>query len=297
MNGSRLLALLVVLLLILSLSACSSDEPEATQSTTQEAPLVTEPTAEVGENGELIYEGANAKCLFENESCSFTLMKAEIDSLSDYCWDVTLVNSTGTPQIFTIDEVYVNDIRFDPNWAVKVEAGKTVDESIIWTAPEMDARKITQITRVDFVLRVYADNGREYANVALTSYPSGKSAYIPRERDPQTTDVVLINNEAYTVIITGDDPDNRWGYALELYLQNKSGRNVEFTIENVLVSGEEIDPQWRYAVAAGKQATSEIIWFDHELEELEDITGITFELVICDDSGNVLTRESFVYVP
>lgn len=299
MNRTRIIALLMAFAMLFSLAACSSEGKAPEKTTEKENPLSTEPTAEVGESGELIYEGANGKCLFENESCSFTLMKAEIDSLSDYCWDVTLVNSTTSAQIFTVDQVYVNDYAFDPVWAVRVEAGQTLNESIIWSSPEMEARGIMQITRVDLNLRVYAqeDHSREYANVALTSYPSGKSAYIPQARNPKTTDVVLMDTADFSVIITGFDPDDRWGAALKMYLLNKTQQAAVFTIENVIVGGYDLDPQFRRTVPAGKQALADVVWFERDIEEIGDINGITFDLVIRDTEGNGLVQSSHVYVP
>lgn len=299
MNRTRLIALIMALAMLLSLAACSSEEASSENTTEKENPLSTEPTAEVGDDGELIYEGANGKCLFENEACSITLMKAEIDSLSDYCWDVTLVNSSTSAQIFTVDEVFVNDYSFDPVWAVRVEAGQTLNESIIWSSPEMEARGIMQITRVDLRLRVYAqdDHSQEYANVRLTSYPSGKSAYIPQTRNPKTTDVVLMDTADFTVIITGFDPDDRWGSAMKMYLLNKTQTTAVFTLENVIVGGFDLDPQFKRVLPAGKQVLADVLWFESDLEEVGTINGITFDLVIRDTDGNGLVQSSHVYVP
>jgi len=292
----RYLAWVLALGIMFALCACSSEKKPTEAPTVPTNLLVTEPTAETGMNGEVITEGANSKCLFENEFCSFTLQKAEIDSLSDYCWDVTLVNRTGTEQVFTMDDVYVNDYQLDPNWAVKVPAGMTAEEKIVWPSPEMEALGIMQVTRVDFVLRVNSASA-ELAKVELTNYPSGKSAYIPQARNPMTTDIVLIDNAEYTAIITGFDPDDRWGCKLELYLHNKTGQTVVFSAKNVLVSGCELDPQWRCTVPAGKQSVSQMLWFDEQLEEAGDVTGITFDLDISTTSGTVLTGGSYVYVP
>ena len=302
MKRIRLISLLLALLAVLCLTACSSKDVPASQTEDpSEAVLPTEAPMEMGEHGELIFDDSRNITLFENESCSFTLNKAEIDSLSDYNWDVSLMNRAGAVQIFTIDEVYVNDIAFDPGWACKVEGSKATDSHIIWTAPEMEARGITQITRVDFRLRIYPEGGAgsPSADQFITVYPSGRSAYIPQTRNPQTTDVVLLDNESYTLIATGFEPDNRWGYAVNLYLANKTGAPVEFSAESVAVSGDACSPQWACTLGAGKQGSSQMVWLDASLEEagIEAVSGITFDLVVRDLSGAELFRDSYVLVP
>lgn len=299
MNFKRLIALILALLCLFALSACSSESKSADTTTAAAEEENTEPTNEIGQNGELIFEEANSKNLFENESCSFVLNRAQIDSLSDYCWDVTVKNTTASTLIFTVDEVYTNDFRFDPVWACRVEPGQTLDENIIWSALEMEARGITQITKVDLKLRVYdaLDNSLEYANVSITNYPSGKSAYIAQKRNPRTTDVVLIDNNDYTIIVTGCDTEHRWGLAMDLYLLNKTDKPVVFTAENVLVVGTPIDPQWSCTLPAGKQALSQMLWFESDLEELGKINGISFDLLVQDMNGNVLTQSSHIFVP
>ncbi len=287
---------LIILLVIamLSLCACSS---EAEKDSTEANTLATEAIAETGPSGELIHEGSAGKKLFENDSCSITLQKAEIDSLSDYCWNVTLVNTSASTQIFTVENTFVNDIAIDPVWAVKIPAGATVEERIIWAAPELQERAITQVGRVDLKLRVFAENGTEFADADITCYPSGKSAYLPSTRNPQTTDVVLMDTADYTAIITGYNNEHRWGCALELYLYNKTDKAITINAENVLVSGCDCDPQWSITLPGGKQAYSEMIWFDEQLAEAGEITGVSFDLHVFDENGVSLTATSHVFVP
>ena len=156
---------LIILLVIamLSLCACSS---EAEKDSTEANTLATEAIAETGPSGELIHEGSAGKKLFENDSCSITLQKAEIDSLSDYCWNVTLVNTSASTQIFTVENTFVNDIEIDPVWAVKIPAGATVEERIIWAAPELQERAITQVGRVDLKLHVFAEKSSLRRSIA-----------------------------------------------------------------------------------------------------------------------------------
>lgn len=288
----RFLAIFMAVLMLAMLCACSGDKAEQTTSSTTEEKQ--DEQIELGESGERILEGTGT--LYEDEALSLTLRKAEIDSLSDYNWSVTLVNRSDEDLIFTVDNVYVNNVLFDPNWAVKVEVGDSLDDNLIWSSPEMTARDITEVTRVDLTLRVTSESGKEYARVDLTNYPSGRSADFTRSRSAQTTDITVLDNESYQVLIVGDDADNRWGFALELYLDNRTEKTVVFSAENVTVNGAASDPQWRCELPAGKRAYSEAVWFDADLND-EDVSTIGFDLVIRDTNGNVLTRQSVTYNP
>lgn len=289
----RFFAILLALLMLTALCACSSGESKepAASSISTDAP---QEDNEGGESSERVFEGVGT--LYENENLSLTLRKAEIDSLSDYNWGVTLVNKSDEELIFTFDDVYINSILFDPCWAVKVDVGMSTEENIIWSSPEMSERGITEVTRVDFTLRVTSESGKEYARVELTNFPSGKSADIVRSRSAQTTDITVLDNESYRAIIVGDDTENRWGFSLELYLENNTEQTVVFTAENVNVNGEKSDPQWRCELPAGKRAYSEAVWFDSDFEG-EAVSTVTFELVIRDTNGNTVTRQSVTYNP
>lgn len=286
----RFLAFFMAALMLLTLCACSAEESE---SSTEEESSSTE-AVESEQTEQQVFEGVGL--LYGNEDLSLTLRKSEIDSLSDYNWSVTLANMSDDDLIFTFDNVYVNNILFDPCWVAKVGIGDSVDENIIWSSPEMEARGITEVTRVDFTLRVTSEDGKEYLNVDLTNYPSGQSADFSRSRSAQTTDIIMMDNESYPALIVGDDPENRWGFALEVYLENNTEQTVVFTAENVIVNGEASDPAWRCELPSGKRAYSEVVWFDGDFEG-EAVNTITFDLVVRDANGNALMRRSVTYNP
>ncbi len=291
-----------VLLVALSLCACSSGEVAQTQSTTAVNSLVAQQqNYETGANGERIIEGSVDQVLFQNDFCSMTLNKAEIDSLSDYRMDVTLVNRTDTAQVFTFKHAYVNDYDFDPLWVAQVEAGQTVTADIIWTAPAMQERGIAQVTRVDFELCVYAADAPDsvFANEEITLYPSVKSTHITQTRSRVTTDIDVVDNEEIKFVIVSYDGDNRWGKALEVYAQNKTDVRLTFTLENVTINDQPLDPHWRYELNDNKQGNRQILFLDSDLEklQLEGTLELEYELVVYRENGTELARIPHTFVP
>lgn len=293
----RLIALLVLAAMILC--ACSSEKTPSTEK--NNSSQTNKPSGQAGQQGEMIFEGSNNVCLFENDACSMTLTKAEIDSLSDYCWDVTVVNCTDRAQIFTMKRAYVNDFDFDPLWVERVEAGRTLETKIIWQSPQMQERGIMQVTRVDFNLSVYEADAPEntVANEQITVYPSTKSAHIDYLRSRMTTDIDVVDNEHFKFVIVGFDGESRWGSELKVYAANHDSFPVIFKLDNVTVNDQPCDPQWSYRLDGGKQGFGSIVWFDSALEELaiEGSMEFQYDLLICDENGTVLERVSHTFVP
>lgn len=292
----RILA--VILLLVLLLCACSDNS--VTQAPVSTKPAPGRQSASLGANGELIYEGSENKVLFENELCSLTLVKAEIDSQSDYCWYVVLVNRADHALNFSFDRTYVNDFDLDSLWAQRVEAGETVEASILWASPELQDRGITQVTRVDANLHISnAETGDLLVDQDITVYPSVKSAHITQSRASVTTDIAITDNDEFKILLIDFDEQTRWGKDLKVYVQNKTDNRVTVTMENVTVNDQPCDPLWRYTLDGGKQGYSHIVWFESVLEEAgaEGTLEFEYEFVVYSESGGVLARIPHTFVP
>ena len=286
----RVFSLFMAVCSAVILASCASETKITAQPTTQDTTQIEE-----------VIESSSNVSLFENEFCSLSLEKSEIDSLSDYCWSVVLTNYTENTQIFTFKRAYVNDCDFDPLWVERVDAGKTVESKIIWQSPELQKRGITHVTRVDFNLLVYQADQQEnvYANSDLTLYPSGKGAHITHSRSSVNTDVEVVNSENFKFIITGFDGNARWGKAMDVYAVNNIEQRVIFTIENVTLEDQPANPSWSYVLDSKKQGPSQIVWTDAMFSEIavEGALEFEFDIVIRADNGNVIERIPFTFVP
>ena len=99
-------------------------------------------------------------------------------------------------------------------------------------------------------------------------------------------EIVVCDNEYLTFKITGIDPDNMWGYTLEVFIENKTDKDIMISLDGVSVNGYMCDPFWGTDVYAGKKANSEISWSDTQLEEnkIENIEDIDFTLHVTDNN-------------
>ena len=118
------------------------------------------------------------------------------------------------------------------------------------------------------------------------------------EKNTGFEEKVFVDDENCTFKITEIDPDNEWGYTLKAYLENKTDKNLMYTMEDVSVNGFMCDPFWAETVQAGKKAKSEISFFEEDFAELgiENVEEIEFTLSIYDDDdfeAADLVKETF----
>lgn len=79
----------------------------------------------------------------------------------------------------------------------------------------------------------------------------------------------VVDNDYCTIKITGIDPNNTWGYTLDVYLENKSAdTDYMFSLSFSSVNGLGMDALFATEVAPGKKANEQIHFTDRELNAL-----------------------------
>ena len=290
MKGKQWLALLLAALLLLGLGACGGEEeaPDAGQSSGGEQPSYLEGSANV--------------CLFENESCAFTLTSTGTDAWGDYCWNVAMTNKTGRELVFTMDDVSVNGYEADPYWADDVGASQSAPSVVSWFQSTFDDCGIQSVKRVDFQLTVYPAGESEnvLAGTGITLYPDGKAAFEDTSRQLQESDTILADTEELQIIATGCKADESGGFTVSLYLENRTENDYSLTLENVKVNGQRCDPLWTRELVGGRRSFSDVSWFGADLESMEiyTVTRVEFDLVAADIStGSSILEQHCVIEP
>ena len=77
---------------------------------------------------------------------------------------------------------------------------------------------------------------------------------------------ILCVNEYVTVVVTGYEHDDIWGYSAKLFLMNKTNKNVMVSVNGASVNGYMSDPFFAKSVSSGKCAFSSITWSNTALE-------------------------------
>ena len=247
---------------------------------------------------------AFSQVIVESEDIYFAIKSVRTDAALGYTWKVYVENRTDRNLMFSFEKVSVNGVMCDPFWAEVVNSGKKGNCEITWMRDSLQKRQIEEVTQVDFTLNIYNDD--DYTEAPLmhdpfTVYPLGEDKASETVREPAKTDQVLVDNDSCSVIVTAFEPDNSWGFAMQVYLVNKTDKDLVFSADDASINGIMCDPFWADIVVSGKRSFSTVLWDKSALDEneIEKVEQISLPMIIYadDDIGNPVVEETFELTP
>lgn len=242
----------------------------------------------------------------DNEECSIKITGIDPQNAFGYSLKLTLENkSADKTYMFSVSGASINGVETDPLFAQDVAAGKKANSDINFLDSALSDNGITDFTDIELSFRVY-DNDDWMADAVAEEtvhiYPYGEDKATVFKRQPQSTDNIIIDNEYVTVTVIGYENDSIWGYTLKLFLENKSDKNIMFSVDEASINGYMMDPFYAKSVAAGKCAFSSMSWANTTLEEngITEVNNIEFTLRAYDNddfTANDLANEVITLTP
>lgn len=240
----------------------------------------------------------------DNENCFFSIKN--IDPAGDWGFTVNVFceNKTDKTLMFSWDKVSVMGFMVDPFWATEVAAGKKANAAISFSYDSLDQIGMESVDDITFTLRV-SDSSDWSVDPVLEEeyaiYPTGKSiqdiSYPARKTSD--TEVILYDNDEYSVIVLSNEADGG-DFLMHYYLENKTGHEIMFSMDDVSVNGYMADPFWGTSVAAGKKLYATARFYESLLSDngIEAVEEIEFTLRVSNaDSWDTHATEVFTYVP
>ena len=244
--------------------------------------------------------------LVDREDLYFAIRDVKDNSALGYTWQVYVENRTDKNLMFSFERVAVNGVMCDPYWAEVIAAGKKGNCEIVWLRDSLDQRQITDVRNIEFTLNVYNDDVYTEAPLmhdTFTVYPLGQDAAAATKvvRKLTLADQILVDNKDCTVLVTGFEPDNSWGFVMNLYLVNKTDKDLIFSAEDSLINENPCYLYWTEIVTAGNAAYSSVLWEKGDLDESEIqlVRKISFPLYVFSDQNiaEPLIDSSFLIKP
>lgn len=267
------LSTLVALFLLFCLTACSTtltEESSAPAFSAEKESDSTQTTAAPTQKPEkdITFEEL---IVVDNEECTIKITGIDPDNMWGYTLNAYLENkSQDKTYMFSVSSAAVDGLQCDPFFATEVAPGKKANSDISFSDSTLEANGITDFTDIEISFRVYDYNDWMADAVAETTvhvYPYGEENASVFTREAQSSDNIIIDNEYATVIVTGYENDAIWGYTVNLFLINKTDKEVMFSVDEASVNGYMADPFWATSVNAGKCAFSSVYWSNSTLEE------------------------------
>lgn len=241
----------------------------------------------------------------DNSECSIKITGIDPDGMWGYTLNAELENkSSDTTYMFTIDRAAVNGVEIETLFAPEVAPGKKANEEISFSTSDLEEQGLVEFTDIMLSFRVYDSVdwlAEDVATEVIHIYPMGEEKAQKFVRESKPTDVVLMDNEYATVIVTGYEDDPILGYTVNLFYVNKSDVALTFSADEVSVNGYMVDPFYAEAVAKGNSSISSMTWPDSAFQDnnITEVEKIEFLLRIYDemDWENDLVKERITLKP
>lgn len=279
-------------------------ETEPTQTRDQE----TEPAQEIPEKESrtTVIGGAGETTVVDNEECTI-----QITGVADDVWGYTVKaylenKSADKTYMFSVTGASINGVQTDPFFASEVAPGKKANVEILFSDIKEELPDLDAYTDIMLMFRVYDSNDWSAEPVAEPSvrlYPLGQENAVKYAREPQDTDRVLCDTDAIKVTVIGVDPDNTWGYALKLCVENKTeDKTIMVSADQVSVNGFMLDPFFATEVLPGCCKFDTMSWSSDSFAEngITEVTDVEMELCCYDSNnwdGNDLVNEVVRFQP
>lgn len=275
----KIFALILVLVLSLSFAACTTEPADGNTTTTSKQTTVNNTDSTEFEKVLVV----------DNDICKIEIVGAEDDMIWGYTLKVAIENkSADTDYTFTVDDAVINGVQCDAVFYSDVAAGKKANEELVFTDDDLERNEIGKYTDIELTFNVSeADNWTDGYAVTKTVhvYPYGKDEAMVFDRGIIPTDMVLIDNEYVTIVMTDVDDENIWGYGINLYIVNKTDKEIMISADDASLNGIMIDPYYATTLLPGKCRFSTISWFDTDLDDngITEVEEVEFKVRVYDN--------------
>lgn len=298
----RLYVCLLVAAMSFSMTACGGETTEPTENgSTQSQETEAE---EKGENREdIVFQEMTA---VDNEECSIVLTELEPDSIWGYTVKARLENkSADKTYMFSLENASIDGVECSDLFAADVAPGKKANEEISLSDSELKENGVTDFSDIELSFRVYDSDdwmADPVARETVHIYPYGEENATVFVREDQPEDIVLVDNDEVTVIVTASEDDEIWGYSTKLFLVNKTDKNLMFSTDEASINGYMFTSLFASSVSAGKCEFTSMSWLDSEMEEngITEVEEIEMRLKVYDDenyTGDYLVDEVVTFSP
>ena len=219
----------------------------------------------------------------------FSITAKSIDEDSEYGYLVNLLIENKSPDktyTFGIQKGQVNGVEVDPYTIIFINPGKKANIKVF--IENLKEYGIEEYTDIELIVNVtegkYTYDEPYTMSESIHIYPYGKENAGKFVYEAKAGDQVLVDNEYVTVIYTGDNKENELGYSINLYIVNKTDKDITVSGDDMSINGYMVGADFFKDVSAGKVSLSNIQCYEETFKENDidesKINDIEFSLDI-----------------
>jgi len=191
-------------------------------------------------------------------------------------------NNSSQNLMIGCNALIVNNYMLTDFFAEEVAAGKKLNSTVYLSSSELKAAEIDNIGQVEIYFHIYDDD--TYDDVANPYALIKTSEYENMDIKSKDLGMELYNKNGIRIVGNAVNEDTFWGTAVLLYLENNSGNNVGFSVDNLSINGFMMSPYFSCSVFDQKMALDDITILSSDLEEngIESVDDVELAFHIYD---------------
>ncbi len=175
-------------------------------------------------------------------------------------------NKSSKDVIVGCDALIVNNYMITDLFSANVAAGKKSNETMYLSSSGLEAAGIDAVGQIEVYFKLV--NPETYMDIKDFDCVTIKtSEYDNMDTKADDSGVELYNKNGIRIVGKAVDENSFWGMGILLYCENKSGKNVGISVEDLSVNGYMMETLFSNIVYKDKMLVDDITLFESDLEE------------------------------
>ena len=224
------------------------------------------------------------KVILDKDGVVITAKEYVYDSIWGEGIKLLIENKSDKTLTVGCNALIVNNYMISDLFVEEVAAGKKANETLYLSSSELQAAGIESVGQIEIYFHVY--ESESYDDVIESEHVTIQtSQYANMDTTPNDIGTELLNEKGIKVVGKTVDENSFWGAGILLYCENKSGKNIRISVEEMSINGFMINPFFSAGVYDGKMAIDSITIFSSDLEEndIEKIEEVELKFKVYDE--------------
>ncbi|MBE6968938.1 MAG: hypothetical protein E7442_02290 [Ruminococcaceae bacterium] len=222
--------------------------------------------------------------LIANDICSLVVTAIRPNDAEGYVLFGEAKNFTNSEMVFSLRNTVINGYMLDPDWYVSVPAHGMKEFRIVWDRGRLLECGIESVESILLTADAFEKPAWPVYPISSQTgviYPYGQTELEP-QRVHSATERVLLDDGIGCFSVLSVDSDGCWGHDITVYLENRTGEELWFSIGDTMINGVTMDRSWSQTIPAWGRAVEHIRWSAGDLigADIAAVESLDFRLYV-----------------